>query len=132
MHPIACGDNRRMTRFAPIACATAVLALLAGSAGAEVSSTARAEPTLRLLRTTPVVVAGARFLPRERVTVRLSVNEDRRLRRVTATSTGRFTVTFDGVAVYDRCNSRFRIWAVGARGSEAELKMPQLLCPPAP
>jgi hypothetical protein len=121
-----------MRRFAPIACVAVLLALLAGSGGADASTTVRTQPTLRLLRTTPLVVTGARFLPRERVTVRINVNEDRRLRRVTATRTGRFTVTFTGVLVHDRCNSPFRIWAIGARGSRAEMKMPPLQCPPPP
>jgi hypothetical protein len=118
-----------MTRLGPVACAAALLALVAGSAGAEASSTARAE--LRLVRIAPFSVAGARFLPRERVVVRVEVKGERRLRPVIASGAGRFVVRFTSL-VYDRCYSPYRIWAIGARGSRAELKQPRSQCPPPP
>jgi hypothetical protein len=118
-----------MTRFAPLACGAALLALLVGSAGAETTSTAR--PELRIVRAAPLVVAGARFVPRERVTVRVEAKGERRLRPVTATGVGRFVVRFTSL-VYDRCYSPYRIWAIGARGSRAELKLPRSQCPPPP
>jgi hypothetical protein len=118
-----------MTRLAPIACAAAVLALLAGSAGAEASSTARAE--LRLVRTAPIVVAGAGFLPDERVTVRVAAKGERRARPATATRAGRFVVRFSSL-VYSHCYAQFRIWAIGAQGSRAEVKTSRFQCPPPP
>jgi hypothetical protein len=113
----------------PALLACAAVALVAGSARADASSTARAE--LRLVRATPLVVAGTRFLPRERVTVRVQVKGERRARAVTATRAGGLFVRFSSL-VYDRCATPFRIWAIGSRGSRAELSTPRTQCPPPP
>ncbi len=51
-----------------------------------------------------------------------------RIRKVTASGRGSFTVTF-AAGAYDRC-AALVARATGARGSRALLKLPQPLCPP--
>lgn len=115
-----------MTSLALLGAAAIALASLAGAAD---GSTTRAA-TLRLADTQPLTVIGARFLSRESVVVRATVDGERSVRRVRATPTGRFTAIFAGIDVVDRCSSGILVRAVGARGSEATLKLPQPLCPP--
>jgi hypothetical protein len=128
------GHTRRMKQLATLIAlavfATAAAAVaLAGAGGADGASTRTA--TLRLADTTPVTVAGARFLARESVVVRATLNGERLTRRTRASAAGRFTTTFTGHDVNDRCNSDLRVTATGARGSEAVLKVgPQPQCPP--
>ena len=45
---------------------------------------------------------------------------------------GAFKVSFDVPTAFDPCLESLRITAVGARGSDAALKLPQRACPPAP
>ena len=80
----------------------------------------------------PVVLVGSGFRAAERVRVTAQVNGDGYVRRVTATRAGTFRVSLGTDAVLDRCNSAFAARAVGARGSFAVLKLPELLCPPNP
>jgi hypothetical protein len=117
-----------MTRLA-LAGATAVAAA-AGLAGAADGSSERAA-ALRLASTKPLTVTGARFLARESVSVRATVDGTRYLRRVRATRTGTLTATFAGLTIVDRCNSDVFVRAIGARGSQATLKVgPLPQCPP--
>jgi hypothetical protein len=114
---------KRLATFIALAALTTAAAAvaLAGVGGADGASTRTA--TLRLADTTPVTVAGARFLAREAVVVRATVNGNRLTRRTRASAAGRFTTTFTGHEVRDRCNSDLRVTATGARGSEAVLKI---------
>jgi len=90
---------------------------------------ARNTASLRLVHTQPIVVAGAGFHARERVRVTL-VAQGSHAQVVTATRSGSFTVSFSGVPV-DRCTG-FQVFAVGQRGSRAEVKRPPLpACLPA-
>jgi hypothetical protein len=114
--------------LAALATAAAAFAL-AGARGADGASTRTG--TLRLADTAPLAVTGTRFLAREAVVVRATLEGRRLIRRTRASAAGRFTTTFTGHAVNDRCNSDLRVSASGARGTEAVLKVgPQPQCPP--
>ena len=106
---------------------TVVLALALALLGSTaIGSESRKKATLRLFDSAPLTLRGANFLPSERVRVTVTGGELRRTKQVTATRAGVFVVRFD--AAYDRC-SGFFARAVGARGSEAALKLPQPACP---
>jgi hypothetical protein len=109
-----------------------VVTLVVGLALALLGTTAvggesRKKSTLRLSDTAPLALRGANFLPSERVRVTVTAGELRRTKQVTATRSGVFVVRFD--AAYDRCSSAFIARAVGARGSQAGLKLPLPACP---
>jgi hypothetical protein len=101
--------------------AIAALALSAPAAGGTA-------PTLRLVRTSPVVVAGSHFRAGERVTVTLVVTK-RIVRHVTASQTGSFTIGYGGIQL-GHC-AGFSLSAVGSAGSRAVVKLPQPACMPA-
>jgi hypothetical protein len=108
------------------ACAASALALaVPAMAGAPA-------PALRLASKDPLIVRGAHFKAHERVRVTASVDATRRSKVVRATTAGTFKVTFDVPTAFDPCVESLRITAVGARGSDAALKLPQRACPPAP
>jgi hypothetical protein len=109
-------------RIALVITAAFCLALL-GSAAGEGESRSRA--TLKLSKGMPLTLRGAHFLPSERVRVTVS-GELRRTKHVAANGSGVFLVSFQ--TAYDRCSGLLAL-AVGARGSRAMLKMPQLGCP---
>src|SRR5918992_769695 len=120
------GHTRPMKQLATFialaALTTAAAAIaLAGAGRSDGASTRTA--SLRLADTTPLTVAGTRFLARESVVVRATLNGERMIRRTRASAAGRFTSTFTGHAVEDRCNSDLHVTAIGARGSEAVLKV---------
>ncbi len=94
---------------------------LASSAG----SAAASSPRLSIATSSPLVVAGTRFVPHELVTVTFGSQ----VRRVRVTALGRFRAGFAGVA-YDRC-SGFQIVAAGARGDRAVLVRARAMCAPA-
>jgi hypothetical protein len=103
---------------------TLVLAAGTGAAGA-----GRRPPVVKVAAFQPLVVQGARFKARERVTVKY-VGSVRRIRRVLSSSTGSFKATFQTLSV-DRCNS-FSIVAVGGSGDRAVVKhKPLPACAPA-
>jgi len=89
-------------------------------------------PALRLVSDQPLTVRGAHFKPREKVRVTARVDMTSRSRVVRSTATGTFKVSFDAPMAFDPCLETLRVTAVGARGSDAMLKLPQRACPPAP
>jgi len=108
-----------------------VVTLVFGLALALLGSTAiggesKKKATLRLSNSAPLTLRGANFLPSERVRVTVTASTLRRTKQVTASRAGVFVARFD--AAYDRCNGFFAR-AVGARGSEAALKLPLPACP---
>jgi hypothetical protein len=106
---------------------TLVLALaLAVLGSTAIGGESRKKATLRLSGDAPLTLRGANFLPSERVRVTVTAGEVRRTKQVTATRAGVFVVRFD--AAYDRC-SGFIARAVGARGTQAALKLPLPACP---
>jgi hypothetical protein len=125
------GHTRRMKRIATFVALAALTTAAAAVALADAGGASTRTATLRLADTTPVTVAGARFLARESVVVRATIDGERLTRRTRASAAGRFTTTFTGHDLNDRCNSDLRVTATGARGSEAVLKIgPQPQCPP--
>ena len=80
-------------------------------------------PAIRLVTSSPLVVAGTHFRPAQRVTV--SAGTARRSVRVT--SAGTFRADFGSIPV-DRCSTR--IVAVGANGERAAIR-PLPMCAPA-
>jgi hypothetical protein len=111
----------------PLVIALALSLGLLGTAASGGGETSSGKATLKLQRTAPLTLRGARFVPAERVVVSVRGNR-RQTKRVTANDRGVFVVTFPRVT-YDRCDA-LRALAVGSRGSRAGLKTPPLLCPP--
>jgi len=110
------------------------LIALACSAVAFVSSAIASPsvPALRLVSSQPLTVRGVHFKSHERVRVTQHLDAGKRSKVVSATATGTFKVTFAVPMAIDPCLESVRVTAVGARGSEAVLKLPQRACPPAP
>ena len=63
------------------------------------------------------------ILPGENVVLEATLNGELAVRHARATTGGRFTVAFSGLAVVDRCSSDLLVRAIGARGSEAAAKI---------
>jgi hypothetical protein len=108
-----------------LAAATAVTATVATSAAGATA----AKPSLRLVATTPVKVAGAHFGRREHVRVRITTPSSTVTRRTVTTSAGTFVV--GSSAQFDPCSGPLVVRAIGSRGSDAVLKLPPRECPPA-
>jgi len=109
-----------------IALACSAIAFV-GSASASSSA-----PALRMVSTQPLTVRGVHFKSHERVRVTQHLDATTRSKVVRATATGTFRVTFAVPMAIDPCLESVRVTAIGARGSEAVLKLPQRACPPAP
>jgi hypothetical protein len=103
-----------------------LLALAAVVFSAAAAANAAAQPpTLRLVRTQPLTVAGQRFQPRERVRV---VVDGRVVARASANAQGAFMAA-TGVA-FDRCLD-MAVSVIGASGDRATLeKLPKPACAP--
>ena len=104
---------RRIVLTTVLAAALAPAALSAGPA-----------PRLTIATSSPLVVAGTRFVPRELVTVTIGSQ----VRRVRVTALGSFRAGFPGVT-YDRCTG-FQVVATGARGDRAMLVRARAMCAP--
>jgi hypothetical protein len=113
-------------RVSLISLACAALAFAGSAAGS------RSTPALRLVTTQPLTVQGVHFKSYERVRVTQHADSTTRSKVVHATSTGTFKVTFALPMAIDPCLESIRVTAVGGRGSEAALKLPQRACPPSP
>ncbi len=103
--------------------ATVLVLLVAAGAQAAGASLGRTDPSLRVVKHSPVVVRGAHFHPAERVTVRAPALHAVRVVHTTATGTFRARL---GRLPTDRCS--FAIVAVGARGDRAQAKV-SAMCP---
>lgn len=104
---------------------TAGLLMTAGSFAALSSASSgksSARPALRVIDQKPFTVQGRYFRSRERVKVTLYRQANRvRTRRVTASVGGVFNAALYEAGI-DRCDA-IAIRAVGARGSNAQLKL---------
>jgi len=89
-------------------------------------------PALRLASTQPLTVRGVHFKSHERVRVTEHVGTGKWSRTVRASGIGMFTVSFAVATAVDPCLESVRVTAVGGRGSDAMLKLPQRACPPSP
>jgi hypothetical protein len=97
-----------------------------------VGTTAQAQgaPKLRVVDTTPLVVAGNGFQPAERVTVTAMTTLGPRIVRLRASTTGTFRAWFQ---ISPRpCTRPFAIRARGAAGSVATVTMRVPPCIPPP
>jgi hypothetical protein len=114
---------RAMKRF-PVVIVAGLLMTAASPAalGSASSAQSSGRPALRVIDQRPFTVEGRHFRSRERVKVTLYKQQASvRTRRVTASSSGAFQAVLQEAGV-DRCDTIF-VRAVGARGSNAELKM---------
>jgi hypothetical protein len=112
-----------------VACCATATSISAGSSG---------KANLRLVDRDPLTVQGRGFKSRERVRVVASLPESAQKtaasetvrKTIRATAAGSFRVVFSEISV-DRC-SLARVTTVGARGSQADLKvLPSPMCTPA-
>ena len=104
------------------------VALLAAAAAVALVSPAaggRPHPVLRLAHGQPLVIAGAHFASRERVTVTVHARQPY-LRRVLTRADGSFSASF-GVVPTARC-AGLMADAVGAAGDRASLRIPRQAC----
>jgi hypothetical protein len=109
---------------AAVACSALALAVPAAGSGPA--------PALRLVTTQPLTVRGVHFKSHERVRVTRHFDTSKLSKLVRATATGAFKVRFAAPMAIDPCLESVSFTAVGARGSEAALKLPQRACPPSP
>jgi hypothetical protein len=111
-----------------VALATSAVALGGSVAGAAAAS---GGPVLRIADSTPLTIAGLRFRPHERVSIRLTVNGRAITRIMRASAGGRFRVIVGNEPSGHPCDGGLlSAIASGARGSRAFLKIAQPLCPP--
>ena len=96
--------------------------------GAAAQETAAGKAKLRLMSPAPLKVKGTGFVSSERVLVRVRSKRGLTRKRVTATRSGAWVLTFPGI-LYERC-AGLTVSAVGNQGSSAGMKLPQPLCPP--
>ena len=96
--------------------------------GAAAQETAAGKAKLRLMSPAPLKVKGTGFVSSERVLVRVRSKRGLTRKRVTATRSGAWVLTFPGI-LYERCAGLI-VSAVGNQGSRAGMKLPQPLCPP--
>jgi hypothetical protein len=109
---------------------TIALMLLLGGPAWGAGASARAKPSLKITKMSPLTLAGRHFRAHERVTVKVFSSSGTSLRRTRTTAAGSFGVAFDGVVV-ERCGDGFSVVAVGARGDRASIKeKPPEDCPP--
>jgi hypothetical protein len=95
----------------------------------EVAGSTSAQPELRLVDSTPLVLRGSHFRAHEAVLVRVTVNDVVRSKKVRATVAGVFSAVYPLVS-YDRCSDVLSAVATGRGGSRDSLKLPQAACPP--
>jgi len=103
----------------------ALVATAAAVALASPAAAVRTAPVLRLAHGQPLVVAGAHFAARERVTVTVHAGRPY-LRRVVTGADGSFRASFGAVAAAP-CAGLFAD-AVGAAGDRASLRIPRQAC----
>ena len=96
--------------------------------GAAAHNTATGKAKLRFMSHAPLKVKGTGFVSSERVLVRVRSKRGLTHKRVTATRSGAWVLTFPSIA-YERC-AGLTVSAVGNQGSRAGMKLPQPLCPP--
>jgi hypothetical protein len=103
----------------------AVCALVAATAAAGGVAT----PSVRFVDLSPVTVKAAGFVPGEQVRSTLDAGTVTRVRTVTVSASGAFTVSFGTIARSDRCDTLIRVVAKGSHGDRATRTLPTLNCP---
>ena len=101
--------------------------LVVAAAVAASSAGASSRATLRLADSGPVVLRGAGFAAGEHVRVSVVAGTEHAAKRMTARSTGRFTVRFASLSA-GACEA-FGATAIGDKGSRAIYKRAPGMCP---
>jgi hypothetical protein len=110
-----------MPRFTALLAAALVAVPLAAAQPA-------AKPSLRIAAMRPLALTGANFKSGERVVVRADYGGDISFRKATASSTGRFTVSFAGIRL-TRCGPDLEVLATGSLGSRFAFTLHHADCP---
>ena len=108
---------------------TTLAVAVAVTAATTAAALANAQPTLRFVGLRPVAARGTNFLPTELVRVTLRAGALKRVRAVTSSASGTFTVSFGGVREKDRCGVAMSLVAAGAAGDHAVYRLPPRECP---
>jgi hypothetical protein len=107
---------------------SAAVALLAVSTGLAATERASARPTVRVTQLSPVVVAGERFRPAERIVVRVTTTKTH-VRTMRTTRRGTFVARFQNASAH-RCDGGVSVVVTTASGLLAKAQTPQAQCPP--
>jgi hypothetical protein len=105
------------------------LAAVCALVAATVAEGAVATPSVRFTDLSPVTVKAAGFVPREQVRATLHAGTATRVRTVTVSASGTFSVNFGTIASGDRCDTLIRVVAKGSQGDRATRTLPTLNCP---
>jgi hypothetical protein len=108
---------------------TLALAAVCALVAATAAEGAVATPSVRFVDLSPVTVKAAGFVPSEQVRVTLHAGTVTRIRTVTVSSTGSFSVSFGKIASRDRCDTLINVVAKGSHGDRAARTLPTLNCP---
>jgi hypothetical protein len=107
---------------------SAAVALLAVSTGFAATERESARPTVRVAQLSPVVVAGERFRPVERIVIRLATSTRTHTRTLRTTRRGTFVARFETASAH-RCNGGVSVVVTTASGLVAKARTPEALCP---
>jgi hypothetical protein len=105
----------------------ALVLLGSGSSPASGAGWDSDRPGLRVVDRDPLVLAGRRFEPRERVRLTVVSGGERHALKVRATPDGKFVARFAAVRL-DRCSGSLAVSAVGSAGSRAGFRLERLHC----
>jgi hypothetical protein len=108
---------------------SAAVALLAVSPGFASIVRESARPTVRVTQLSPVVVAGERFRPVERIVIRVTTSTQAQVRTMRTTRRGTFVARFETASAH-RCDGGVAVVVTTASGLIAKAQTPQALCPP--
>jgi hypothetical protein len=128
------GCMRRSRSQLALLAALATALLVSSATSGAAADQARAKPTLAISGGGPLTVKGSGFVPRERVTVRLTFGSDTLSRVPRAGQRGRFAVQFP-VQIADlallECSRAVMIVATGNRsGRSATFRIRSIQIPP--
>lgn len=107
----------------------AVVVLLAvTTTGAAIAAGEGTSARVRIAGKKPLELRGERFLPNQRVTLRVELGAKVYKRTLQTSGAGKFEAAFASL-VLDRCSNRLAVTAVGARGDRVEWELHTLPCP---
>jgi hypothetical protein len=105
-----------------------VVSGLAASGLVASASAASSAPRLRIVSSSPLVLRGSSFGPRERVKLTVTLGTKTQTWTSRAGLLGTFLARFPDL-VYDRCHGALKVSAVGGRGHRAGFTLQPLPCP---
>jgi hypothetical protein len=112
---------------------TAALALLAASTALAHAKRDSARPTVRITQFSPLIVAGERFRPAQRIVIRVTTPSTRHVTVKRTTARGTFVARFAAATFTgDRCGGGLSVVVTTASGitAVAKSRIPETLCPP--